>query len=137
MKILIINGPNLGQLGLRQPEIYGSVNFNDFLDTLRDKFPAVEIGYFQSELEGELIASIHKTEADGIIINAGGYTHTSVALADALASIKIPVVEVHISNILARESFRHTSLLAPHCKGVITGFGLVGYELAMNYLTRS
>ena len=133
MKLQIINGPNLNLLGVREQSIYGNSGFEPFLKELRDKYSIVEIAYFQSNVEGELINKLHEVgfDYDGIIINAGGYTHTSVALADAIAAIKIPVVEVHISNIYAREEYRHVSLTGKNCRGVLTGFGLEGYRLAV------
>ena len=133
MKIQIINGPNLNLLGIREQSIYGSSGFEPFLDELREKYSIVQIDYFQSNVEGELINKLHEVgfAFDGIIINAGGYTHTSVALADAIAGIKTPVVEVHISNIYAREEYRHVSLTGKNCRGVLTGFGLDGYRLAI------
>lgn len=136
MKIQIINGPNLNLLGLREPGIYGSLSFEEYLKQLRDIYSIVEIDYYQSNVEGELINKLHEVgfTYDGIIINAGGYTHTSVALADAIAGIKTPVVEVHISNIYAREEFRHVSLTGKNCKGVLTGFGMDGYRLAIESL---
>lgn len=135
-QILIINGPNLNLLGKRQPEIYGSKGFEDYFNQLSELFSDVSLSYFQSNHEGELIDKIHEVgfTFDGIVINAGGYTHTSVALADALSSVKTPAVEVHISNIHAREAFRHHSYLSPVCKGMICGLGLKGYELAIQYL---
>lgn len=132
MKILIVNGPNLNLLGSRETQIYGNVSFADFLTELKSKSSA-EITYFQSNVEGELINVLQDADADGIILNAGGYTHTSVALRDCIASISTPVVEVHISNITARESFRHESMLSPVCVGCIFGFGMKGYELALGY----
>src|SRR5205823_5377599 len=131
MILSIINGPNLNLLGTRQPEIYGHKTFENFLDKLKAEFPDVIFNYFQSNIEGELINKLQKDDAlvDGIIINAGGYSHTSVALADCIAAIKIPVVEVHISNLFNREEFRHSSLVAKSCKGTVCGFGLKGYEL--------
>lgn len=132
MKILIVNGPNLNLLGSRETQIYGNVSFADFITELKSKSSA-EISYFQSNVEGELINVLQDTDADGIILNAGGYTHTSVALRDCIAAIPTPVVEVHISNITARESFRHESLLSPVCAGCIFGFGMKGYELALGY----
>ena len=133
MKIQIINGPNLNLLGVREQSIYGNSGFEPFLEELKEKFSIVEIKYFQSNVEGELINKLHEVgfTFDGIILNAGGYTHTSVALADAIAAIKTPVVEVHISNIYAREEYRHVSLTGKNCRGVLTGFGLDGYRLAM------
>ena len=132
MKILIVNGPNLNLLGSRETQIYGNVSFADFLTELKSKSSA-EISYFQSNVEGELINVLQDADADGIILNAGGYTHTSVALRDCIAAISTPVVEVHISNITARESFRHESMLSPVCAGCIFGFGMKGYELAVGY----
>lgn len=132
MKILIVNGPNLNLLGSRETQIYGNVSFADFLTELKSKSSA-EISYFQSNVEGELINVLQDADADGIILNAGGYTHTSVALRDCIAAISTPVVEVHISNITARESFRHESMLSPVCAGCIFGFGIKGYELAVGY----
>jgi len=133
MKIQIINGPNLNLLGIREPGIYGSKSFDDYFAELVQKFPQLELDYFQSNVEGELINKIHEVgfSYDGIIINAGGYTHTSVALADAIAGINTPVIEVHISNIYAREEYRHVSLTGKNCKGVLTGFGMDGYRLAI------
>jgi 3-dehydroquinate dehydratase-2 len=134
MNILILNGPNLNLLGEREPEIYGNQSFEDYLLDLKSMFPKVEIEYFQSNVEGELINKLHenRNKIEGIIFNAGGYTHTSVAIADAVAAISTPVVEVHISNVHARnEQIRHTSLMAKNCVGVISGFGLQGYEFAL------
>ena len=133
MKLQIINGPNLNLLGVREQSIYGNSDFNTFLKELRAKYNILEIEYFQSNVEGELINKLHEVgfSYDGIILNAGGYTHTSVAIADAIAAIKTPVVEVHISNIYAREEYRHVSLTGKNCKGVLTGFGLDGYRLAV------
>ncbi len=133
MKIQIINGPNLNLLGKREPGIYGSEGFESYLKTLKTKYPAIEFHYFQSNVEGELVNKLHEVgfDFDGIIMNAGAYTHTSVAIADAIAGIKTDVVEVHISNVYAREEFRHTSMMAKNCKGIITGFGLNSYELAL------
>lgn len=133
MKLIIINGPNLNLLGVREPSLYGSQSFAEYLDVLRKKFSAVQIDYFQSNVEGEIINKLHEVgfSLDGIILNAGGYTHTSVAIADAISSIKAPVIEVHISNIYAREEFRHRSLIAGKCKGSISGFGLDSYRLAV------
>jgi len=135
-KILIINGPNLNLRGKREPTIYGNRTFVDYLRTVEEQFPEVQIHYFQSNHEGELIDKIHELgfTVDGIVINAGGYTHTSVALADALSAVSAPAVEVHISNIHAREAFRHHSYLTSRCKGMICGLGLTGYELAVRYL---
>ena len=139
MKIGIINGPNLNLLGKREPGIYGSVSFEDFFIELKTKFPDTQLEYFQSNIEGELINKIQEWgfEYDGLIINAGGYTHTSVAIGDAVAAIKAPCIEVHISNVFAREDFRHHSFLSKHCKGIIAGLGLQVYELALLNLTES
>ncbi|TCC85786.1 type II 3-dehydroquinate dehydratase [Pedobacter hiemivivus] len=138
MKIQIINGPNLNLLGLREPGIYGNQSFDEYVKTLRDIYSIIEIDYFQSNVEGELINKLHEVgfTYDGIVINAGGYTHTSVAIADAIAAIKTPVVEVHISNIYAREEYRHVSLTGKNCKGVLTGFGMDGYRLAIESLLK-
>jgi 3-dehydroquinate dehydratase-2 len=137
MKILIINGPNLNLLGRREPEIYGATDFETYLETtLRAAHPDTETDYTQSNIEGEIVDAIQAADGryDGIVLNAGGYTHTSVSIADAVAAIATPVVEVHISNILAREDFRHISLLAPVCKGSIMGFGLDSYRLGLEAL---
>ena len=136
MKIEIINGPNLNLLGKREPEKYGVTSFDEYLDTLRSVFPDISFEYYQSNIEGELINEIQKAgfSSDGIILNAGGYTHTSVALADAIASVKSPVIEVHITNIVAREEFRHKSLTGRSCIGSILGFGLDSYRLAVEAL---
>lgn len=133
MKILIINGPNLNLLGKREPGIYGNSSFDSYLPILRDKFPHVEIDYFQSNIEGELIDKMQREgfSVDGIILNAGAYTHTSVALHDCIRAIKSPVIEVHISNVHQREEFRHHSMISAACKGVICGFGLNSYRLAL------
>jgi len=133
MKILIINGPNLNLLGIREPEIYGSDSFEKYFQILVQNFPKHELEYYQSNVEGEIINKLHESgfTVDGIILNAGGYTHTSVAIADAITSIKAPVIEVHISNPYAREEYRQKSLLAGKCKGLISGFGLKSYELAV------
>jgi 3-dehydroquinate dehydratase-2 len=139
MKISIINGPNLNLLGRRETQHYGKRSFEDYLEELKESFPDLELEYFQSNTEGELINKLHEHGFGGwkgIVLNAGGYTHTSVALADAVAAIETPVVEVHISNIFARESFRHTSLLAPKCAGSISGFGLESYRLALHHFLR-
>jgi 3-dehydroquinate dehydratase-2 len=133
-KIIILNGPNLNLLGTREPEIYGNQTFDQFLKTLQNKFQSeVEISYFQSNEEGILINKLHEVGFtwDGIIINAGAYTHTSIAIADAISAITSPVIEVHISNVHARESFRAHSYLSPKCQGIIVGFGLKSYELAI------
>ncbi|MBB6502855.1 type II 3-dehydroquinate dehydratase [Pedobacter cryoconitis] len=136
MKIQIINGPNLNLLGKREPGVYGNRSFEDYFEELKAKYSAIELFYFQSNVEGELINKLHEVgfSFDGIILNGGGYTHTSVAIADAIAGIKTPVVEVHVSNIYAREEFRHVSLTGKNCKGVLTGFGLDGYRLAIESL---
>jgi 3-dehydroquinate dehydratase II len=133
MKIIIINGPNLNLLGKREPTIYGNETFEMFFDTLQQKFQKLELHYFQSNIEGEIIDKLHEVgfDFDGIILNAAAYTHTSVGIGDAAKAIQTPVVEVHISNIHAREEFRHHSFIAPNAKGVIVGFGLQGYELAL------
>lgn len=133
MKLIIINGPNLNLLGTRETDVYGSQTFETYFNELKKKFASIDLTYYQSNVEGELINKLHEVgfSIDGIIINAGGYTHTSVALRDAIASIKTPVIEVHISNVFAREDFRHTSLIAPKCKGSISGFGLDSYRLAV------
>lgn len=135
-KILILNGPNLNLLGKREPTIYGNRSFVEYFETIEAQFPDVQLHYFQSNHEGELIDKLHEHgfDFDGIVINAGAYTHTSIAIADALGAITTPAVEVHISNVHARESFRHHSYLSPKCKGVIVGLGLKGYELAVRYL---
>ena len=135
-KIQIINGPNLNLLGVREPSVYGDTTFEHYLQSLRKIFPQCEIAYYQSNVEGELINKIHETgfSYDGIILNAGAYTHTSVALHDAVKAVTTPVVEVHISNVYTREPFRHKSLLAAACKGVIAGFGMDSYRLAIEAL---
>jgi len=134
--ITIINGPNLNLLGKREPGIYGSEDFETYLESLKAQFPEVEFDYYQSNVEGELINKLQAVgfSAKGIVMNAGGYTHTSVAIGDAIAAIESPVIEVHISNVYAREDYRHQSLMAKHCKGVIAGLGLRGYELAVQSL---
>lgn len=135
MKIQIINGPNLNLLGKREPEVYGSQTFDAFYEDLKKRFPQVTFSYYQSNVEGEIINKLQETgfSFDAIIMNAGAYTHTSIAIHDAIASIKTPVVEVHISNIYAREEFRHTSLITSKCAGLITGFGMEGYALAVQW----
>ena len=145
--VYIINGPNLNLLGIREPEVYGKTTFLDFFENLKQKFPAVDLHYFQSNQEGDLIDYLHKIgfspqeistenlETRGIALNAGGYTHTSVALRDAISAIQTPVIEVHISNIFARETFRHTSLIAPVCVGSISGLGLDSYVLTRDCLS--
>lgn len=136
MRIQIINGPNINLLGKREPSIYGSVTIEDYLSSLRKVYADIDISYFQSNIEGEMIDCIQQTgfEVDGIILNAGAYTHTSIALQDAIRSITAPVIEVHISNVHSRESFRHVSMIACACKGVICGFGLNSYRLAIEAL---
>lgn len=133
MKLLIINGPNLNLLGVREKSIYGETSLDAYMEALRREYPDVAIGYFQSNIEGELIDKLHEAgfSYDGIILNAGAYTHTSIAIADAIAAIETPVIEVHISNTAKREEFRHKSYLTAVCRGVITGFGLKSYELAL------
>ena len=136
MKILILNGPNLNLQGRRDTGVYGSQTFESYFEALKANYPSVEFGYFQSNIEGELIDKIQQTgfDVDGIILNAGAYTHTSIALQDAIRSVTSPVVEVHISNVHAREAFRHVSMMACACKGVICGFGLNSYRLALEAL---
>ena len=136
MQIVIINGPNLNLLGKREPEKYGHSSFDDYLVMLRSRYPDIVFQYFQSNIEGEIINEIHKSgfSSDGIILNAGGYTHTSVSITDAIAAVKTAVIEVHITNISAREDFRHTSLIGKNCAGSISGFGLDSYRLAVEAL---
>lgn len=136
MKIEIINGPNLNLLGKREPGIYGNEGFDEYLAQLRKRFPDIDLGYYQSNCEGQLIDRIHAAgfEADGIVLNAGAYTHTSVALHDAILAVKAPVIEVHISNVHKREEFRHRSMISSACMGVICGFGLDSYRLAVEAL---
>lgn len=136
MNILILNGPNLNLLGLREPDTYGHQSFDDYLAKLKKQFPALIIEYFQSNVEGEMINKIHEYGFSdyGIVLNAGAYTHTSVAIADAISAIDAPVVEVHISNVFNREPFRHHSYLSPVCRGIISGFGLDSYRLAIEAL---
>ncbi|MBC5621978.1 MULTISPECIES: type II 3-dehydroquinate dehydratase [Butyricimonas] len=136
MKVLILNGPNLNLLGVREKSIYGETSFDDYLAGLREFYKMVEIDYYQSNVEGELINKIHEVgfACDGIILNAGAYTHTSIAIADAISAISCPVIEVHISNTAKREPFRHVSYLTAVCRGVIAGFGLKSYELALQAL---
>lgn len=138
-KIAIINGPNLNLLGKREPEIYGNLNFGDFFESLKTEFSDLDLIYFQSNSEGEIINKLHEIgfEYDGIVLNAGAYTHTSVAIADALAAITTPAIEVHISNIHKREAFRHKSFLTANCIGIISGFGLESYKLALNYFQKA
>ncbi len=133
MKILIINGPNLNLLGKREPEIYGNQGFEVYLEKIKTRFTSVEVSYYQSNVEGELVTALQEAETKygGIVLNAAAYTHTSLAIADAVRAIMIPVVEVHISNTFARESYRHKSFIAPYAKGVIAGFGLNSYALAI------
>ncbi len=133
MQLIIINGPNLNLLGTREKSVYGNRSFDDYFGELKSKFPQINLEYFQSNVEGEIINKLHEKgfNYDGIILNAGGYTHTSVAIADAVAALKTPVIEVHISNVYAREDYRHISLMAKNCKGVIAGFGLDSYRLAL------
>jgi 3-dehydroquinate dehydratase-2 len=135
-KILLLNGPNLNLLGKREPGIYGSQSFEDYFQDLKTRYAEVELHYFQSNHEGALLDKIHEVgfSFEGIILNAGAYTHTSVALADAIKAVSAPVVEVHISNVFAREAFRHHSYLSPMCKGTLCGFGLKGYEMALRFL---
>ena len=132
MKILILNGPNLNLLGKREPQIYGNLTFDDYFNELKQR-TSLELDYFQSNTEGEIIDRIQQTDAQGIILNAGGYTHTSVAIRDCIASVAVAVVEVHISNIMAREDFRHTSMISAVCAGCIFGFGMESYALALRY----
>ena len=132
MKLAIINGPNLNLLGSRENDIYGDTSFEDYFNVLKSRFK-LELDYFQSNIEGELIDYLQKVNCDGIVLNGGGYTHTSVSLRDCISAIDTPVVEVHLSNISARESFRHDSLLSPVCEGSIYGFGLKSYDLAIEY----
>jgi 3-dehydroquinate dehydratase II len=135
MKLLFINGPNLNLLGTREQNVYGNQTFETYFADLKTKYPALQLDYFQSNVEGELINRIQAADKkyDGIVLNAGAYTHTSIAIADAIAAITTPVVEVHISNIFAREEYRHVSYLGKHCKGSISGFGLMSYELALQF----
>lgn len=136
MKILIINGPNLNLLGVREPGIYGSSSFEQYLPQLKQQYPAIDIEYFQSNVEGELINKMQEVgfSYDGIVLNAGAYTHTSIALADCIRALAVPVVEVHISNVYAREEFRHRSMIAAACRGTVCGFGLESYRLAVEAL---
>jgi 3-dehydroquinate dehydratase II len=139
LKILIINGPNLNLLGKREPEIYGSMSFEEYFENLKVKFPEIDLQYYQSNIEGNLIDKIHEVgfSFDAILLNAGGYTHTSVAISDAIASVKTPVLEIHISNIYKREEFRHKSIISKECVGMISGLGLLGYELGINYFLKT
>ena len=136
MKIQIINGPNLNLLGRREPDKYGNITFEEYLDSLHKLFPGIRIEYFQSNVEGEIINKIHEIgfDFDGIILNSGGYTHTSVSIADAVSAVNAPVIEVHITNISAREGFRHNSIVGRYCTGSIIGLGLYGYKLAIEAL---
>ncbi|CAN5503734.1 type II 3-dehydroquinate dehydratase [soil metagenome] len=136
MKIQIINGPNLNLLGVREKSIYGDTNFEAYLKTLQQRYTNITINYYQSNVEGEIINKLHEVgfSYDGIVLNAGAYTHTSIAIADAIAAINTPVIEVHISNVYKREEFRHTSMLAANCRGVIAGFGMDSYRLAIESL---
>ncbi len=138
MKVLILNGPNLNLTGERETKLYGSLSFEDYMEELKKRFPGIDIGYDQTNIEGEIIDKLQEAnfEYDAIVLNAGAYTHTSVAIGDAIRSIEIPVVEVHISNIYSRESFRHTSYIAPYCIGSVTGFGLDSYRLALAYFRK-
>jgi len=133
MKVIIINGPNLNLLGKREPSVYGNKTFEEYFEQLEKNFPQVDLTYYQSNIEGEIIDKIHETgfDFDGIILNAAAYTHTSVSIADAVKGVETPVIEVHISNVYQRESFRHSSYIAPNVRGVIAGFGLQSYELAL------
>ena len=133
MRVAIINGPNLNLLGKRELEIYGNTNFEDYYNTLKSEFPNIQLSYFQSNIEGELIDKLHEVgfDFDGIILNAAAYTHTSIGIGDAVKAIKTPVIEVHISNVYSREEFRQTSFISPNAKGIIVGFGLQGYRLAL------
>ena len=138
MKIAIINGPNLNLIGIREPDVYGHESFEAYLETIKNNYPAVTFTYFQSNVEGELVTALQQSgfEMDGIVFNPGGYTHTSVAIGDAIAAISCPVIEVHISNIFAREDFRKISHVSAKAVGVISGLGLKGYELALGYFLK-
>lgn len=139
MRILIINGPNLDILGKREPEIYGTASLMDLENRLKEKYPKEKLEFFQSNNEGMIVDALHKVldgEIDGVIINPGAFTHYSYAIRDAVAAVKVPVIELHLSNIYSREEFRHKSVIAPVCKGVIAGFGLLGYELAIESLLK-
>lgn len=140
MNITIINGPNLNLLGIREPGIYGSKGFDSYLEELRNRYPQVDIAYFQSNHEGDIIDKLHEVgfgATDGVVLNAGAYTHTSLAIADAISAINAPVIEVHISNVHAREEVRHRSMISRVCRGVIAGFGLDSYRLALEHLLNS
>lgn len=138
MNIIIINGPNLNLLGIREKDIYGTQSFEDYFKLLKPTYASVAIDYYQSNVEGEIINKLHEVgfTYDGIILNAGGYTHTSVAIADAVSAIKTPVVEVHISNVFAREEYRHVSMLGKYCIGSVSGFGLKSYNLGIDYFVK-
>ncbi len=139
MKILILNGPNLNLLGKREPSIYGNISFEEYFGQLQNDFQECHLDYYQSNNEGDIIDKIHETgyDFDGIVLNAGAYTHTSIAIHDAIKAVKCPVIEVHISNIHTREEFRHKSMIAPACKGSIIGLGMDSYRLAVDYLLRN
>ena len=139
MKLLILNGPNLNLIGSREPDIYGNEDFETMLNALKKQYPQVELNYFQSNIEGEIIDQLHVCEGkyDGIIINAGAYTHTSIAIGDAVRAIKVTVIEVHLSNVMKREEFRHVSYISPAADGVISGFGMKSYELAILHFINS
>ena len=139
MKLLILNGPNLNIIGSREPDIYGNEDFETMLNAWKKQYPQVELNYFQSNIEGEIIDQLHVCEGkyDGIIINAGAYTHTSIAIGDAVRAIKVPVIEVHLSNVMKREEFRHVSYISPAADGVISGFGMKSYELAILHFINS
>jgi 3-dehydroquinate dehydratase-2 len=138
MKVLILNGPNLNLTGLRETKLYGTLSFENYLEELNKRFPCIDISYDQSNIEGEIINKMQEAnfEYNAIILNAGAYTHTSIAIGDAVRSIEIPVVEVHISNVFSRETYRHTSYIAPNCIGSISGFGLDSYRLALAYFRK-
>jgi 3-dehydroquinate dehydratase-2 len=138
MKILILNGPNLNLTGERETKLYGTLSFEDYVEELSKRFPCIEINYDQSNVEGELINKMQEAnfEYNAIILNAGAYTHTSIAIGDTIKAIEIPVVEVHISNVFSREEYRHTSYIAPHCIGSVSGFGLDSYRLALAYFRK-
>ena len=138
MNVIIINGPNLNLLGVREKSIYGELSFDEFFQSIKEKYTSINLSFFQSNIEGELIDKLHEIgfSMDAIILNAGGYSHTSVSIADAIAAIKTPVIEVHISNIYAREEYRHKSLISSNCKGSICGFGLKSYVLAIESLLK-
>jgi 3-dehydroquinate dehydratase II len=139
MKVIIINGPNLNLLGKRETHIYGNTTFEEYFSTLKTKYPHVDLSYYQSNIEGELITQLQVTgfTHDAIILNAGAYTHTSIGIADAVLAINAPVIEVHISNTFSRETYRHKSYISPAAAGVIIGFGMQGYDLALQYLTKT